>query len=664
MSEALKQLLSENGMTFEDFTAQWERAAEGNKPFAAKRGVQSGPELRRILALPRRQWETRISEFVEPISEFFRNPDWAKADPKLAEKVAAGKATPPTLRPVQAACLAEANDYGGLFAPVRVSGGKTLITLLAPTVFEARIRAQHNRPVRAILFVPAKLIEKTRRDMHRYRNHWLVPAYIRTESYELLGRSQAAKMLEDYKPDIILADEAHRFKNTGAACTKRVKRYMEEHPETIMVALSGTITKRSIHDYAHIAAWCLKKTNPTPRDFPTRYEWSCVIDEKPRVTEDGFSSRLAPGALIEFCNEEERATYSQDPLRCIRRAYRRRLTDTPGVVATQEGPMADCSLTITSEVLTMPEAEAMNVVRVLRQQWERPDGEPILDAIELWRHLREAACGFWYRWNPSAPKEWRDARRDWAKVVREVLKHNRLGLDSESQVRRAVSMSTEPAEAEVDEHATRRNEERRRYHNYRQYADTLQIWRDISPSFQPKTEAVWFSRTVLDRCVKFLKEAEGPIVWVEHVEFGLGLAQMTGLPFFQRGGVDQFKKPIEDYEEEGRSRGVGTPIICSIQSNAEGRNMQPWRSNLVVSPPTAGSIWEQFIGRTHRDGQEADEVTVLLPIVLREQALAFERACNDARYIEDTTGQSQKLCYADIDVIAGNLAPVLPNGSF
>ena len=57
------------------------------------------------------------------------------------------------LRPVQAQALYEMHDYGGLFGPIRVSGGKTLITLLAALVLEAQ---------RPMLIVPAALIEKTR----------------------------------------------------------------------------------------------------------------------------------------------------------------------------------------------------------------------------------------------------------------------------------------------------------------------------------------------------------------------------------------------------------------------------------------------------------------------------------------------------------------------
>ena len=362
---------------------------------------------------------------------------------------------------------------------------------------------------------------------------------------------------------------------------------------------------------------CLRHTNPTPRDFNTLMEWSFVLDET-----RNDDNRLAPGALIEFCTPEERKDeYPSEPLRTIRRAYRRRLVETPGVVATQEGALGT-SLLIDSMIVDMPEiAEATND---LRHSWVRPDGEVCIDAIEQWRHLRELACGFYYRWNPSPPREWRDARRIWAQFVRHVLQNNRRGLDSEAQVVRAVDKGEYPDAA-------------------------LRAWRAIRDTFKINTEAVWLSDKALRAAEKWMREEKG-ICWVEHVEFGHMLAKISGVPFYWRGGQNAYGRPIEAHPP-------GTSLIASIASNHEGRNLQAWSKNLITSCPTTGSILEQLLGRTHRDGQEEDEVIATLSITLREQVLAFNRACADARYISDTTGQEQKLCYADIDVVPFNMAP-------
>lgn len=610
-------------MSQADFEAQQKAAREDDVAFKPKRGVQESPELRRIQALPRRQWETAItSEIVEAISAHLRAPG--------------GKQT---LRPVQAAALCDIHDYGGMFGSMGVGLGKTLVSLLAAQV----LQSDPQKTPRVLLLVPAKLQTKTRREMNSYREHWRFPGYIRVLSYELLGRPQSADLLEQFKPEIIIGDECHRTKNTSAAVTKRLKRWMEAHPETRLVMMSGTITKRSLLDYAHIANWCLKGLNPTPRDFSTRLEWSLVLDEKPRIDNSGQNQKLAPGALEQFCNDEERALYVEDPVKAVRRAYRRRLTDTPGVVATQENALGT-SLSIDSVVIAIP--EAIDAVKRMRQSWIRPDGEEIVDAMEFYRHIRELSCGMWYRWNPSPPQEWMTRRRMWTKAVREVLKNNRQGIDSESLVMRAVKEGKLP-----------------------HHVETLRAWLEIQQTFTPKTEALWVSTAVLDFCAEWMAkdidEGGGGIVWVEHVEFGKQLSQRTGVPFYQRGGVDQRGKPIEDHPTRQHKDGrlIGLPLIASIASNSEGRNMQAWCTNLIVSCPSSGATLEQLLGRSHRPGQEADEVSATIVIALREQAEAFERARKDAIYIADTTGQPQKLTYADVTVIESSQAPLLPDGN-
>jgi len=57
------------------------------------------------------------------------------------------------------------------------------------------------------------------------------------------------------------------------------------------------------------------------------------------------------------------------------------------------------------------------------------------------------------------------------------------------------------------------------------------------------------------------------------------------------------------------------------------------------------STWEQLLARTHRPGQNADEVhfhTIASGIFGK----AFYKALKDAQYIIDTTGQNQRLIYS------------------
>ena len=114
---------------------------------------QDTGELRRILALPRRQHtDADRARFVEALSATLRKPGGTM-----------------TLWPVQATALFEIASCDGAYLPIRVSGGKTLISLLAPTVLGA---------ARPLLIVPAKLVEKTRRDWRRLAAHWKIPEFL------------------------------------------------------------------------------------------------------------------------------------------------------------------------------------------------------------------------------------------------------------------------------------------------------------------------------------------------------------------------------------------------------------------------------------------------------------------------------------------------------
>jgi superfamily II DNA or RNA helicase len=90
-------------------------------------------------------------------------------------------------------------------------------------------------------------------------------------------------------------------------------------------------------------------------------------------------------------------------------------------------------------------------------------------------------------------------------------------------------------------------------------------------------------------------------------------------------------------------------MIVSIHAGKEGLNLQPWATNFVVSPPPNGEQWEQLLGRTHRDGQQADEVTFDVAGFSVEHVEAFWQARRDSEYVAASLGSPQKLLVADHD---------------
>jgi hypothetical protein len=586
-------------------------------------GVKNTPEVQRILELPAYRWQD--DEELEELGRALE--DWLALPPRVDCKRKCGHQPRQQdcpeciraaaacvcrgdgemhLRPVQVAALQAIHDVGGMLGPIRVGGGKTLISYLAGVVSEVD---------RMLLLVPAKLRKKTLRDFALLKRHWRAPARMHLMSFELLARDRGIRELQAYRPDLIVADEAHKLKNTRAACTKRVHRYLtKENPEARYVDMSGTITKRSIMEYYHRQNWAIPDgLQPLPRKYHETKDWADAIDEK-----TSQAGRLMPGALLQLCSDEEIQILAKDhrkstAVRVTREGYCRRLMTAPGVVGTEEQFDGAMSLQIQAHEFALGPA-VVEAFRGLRDDWALPDGHPIDTPIALWRHARELVQGFYYKWDPPPPPEWLIARRSWAGTVREVLKNYR-DIDSPLMVTRAVEESRIPwAKGPLAE------------------------WRAIKDTFKPNTVAEWIDDACLQWVAKWASDRRG-IIWVSEVAFGKRLAEETGLPYYGAKGLCNGRM-IEDETQT---------CIASIAANSEGRNLQQFNENLIVSVPPGGAVWEQLLGRTHRDGQDADDVSADVLMCCYEQWDVFRRARRDAEYIERTTAQVQKLCFADIE---------------
>lgn len=514
------------------------------------------------------------------------------------------------LRPVQAAALYELGTYGGLFGPIPVGHGKTLISLLAAYVLGAQ---------RPLIVLPAALIKRTNKkggEKERYAQHWRIPNNIQFISYEMLGRVQAATFLEELNPDFLIFDEVHRLKNKHAAVTRRLLRFMKAHPNTKVMALSGTVMKKSLLDFGHILRWCLKHNAPIPTTDTELEDWAQALDEKVEEYE-----RADLGALKTLSN-------GVDDIDAVRRGFRDRLISTPGVIAVTGGEddLVSSSLRITALKYDVAPITEQHFEK-LRADWLTPDDWQLKMAVDVWRHSRELALGMHYIWSPRPPDEWRNARRDWGAFVRETLSRSRT-LDSELQVVQACDAGRLPNE-------------------------TLEAWRairDAEPKFIPNVVAVWHDDSAIKVCLEWMKQPG--IVWTEHDLFARRLAEVSGCKYFGAKGLSDDGEAVEDTDHS-------KAIILSIDANKEGRNLQEkWSRNLITAPPEGADIWQQMLGRTHRPGQLADEVEVDVLLGCKEHANAWRRAIAAAESIRDTTGADSKLLFADViwpsdDEIAG-----------
>ena len=88
-------------------------------------------------------------------------------------------------------------------------------------------------------------------------------------------------------------------------------------------------------------------------------------------------------------------------------------------------------------------------------------------------------------------------------------------------------------------------------------------------------------------------------------------------------------------------------IVASMEAQGTGKNLQHYCRNLFTSMPLNGTTFEQVCGRTHRSGQEADEVVIDWFGHTPETADALSVVIEDAEFVQETTGQRQKVLYAD-----------------
>lgn len=564
---------------------------------AAKRlgrqSVLNSNEVERISRLPRRVWEQdpQLPEFVDLVTQYLKKPEGTQK-----------------LRPVQAKALQDLHDMGGLYGPIPVGTGKTLISFLAPTVVEAK---------RPLLVVPAKLKDKTKREFAQLSRHWKEPQGLQIVSYEKLSRVNGTKLLQYHRPDLLIFDESHRLKNTSAAVTRKIAHWMQTFPETKVLAMTGTSTKRSLLDFAHVLRWTLPNCFPLPRNKEELESWACAVDEI-----KSFEKRAPanPGALLVFCTTAERFEGRSG----VRSGVRRRIQETPGVVGLNNA-MPDASLNI-EVVLETGYGSKVRALAAQLRDGVLPNGDIYLEegkeaqALQTkWRIMRTLTSGFWYDWDPPPPKEWLALRAAWRKTVRNILALEIPGLESEALISKAAAAGKINKAVE----------------------DLYKEWRSERDRHKWKTVPVWEDEILLHRIANWSKHHRG-LIWVSEVALGQRIEQKLGLPYFHELGRDRHGRPVESADPKNGS------VVVSVQANSEGRNLQAWNENLVISPPPTGTVWEQMLGRTHRDGQLADEVWVEVVIGCEVEWQCWMQARRDAEFHESFEGE-KRLNVATID---------------
>lgn len=584
---------------------------------AYRNGPRDSKDLQRILAVPRRVLEP-TEALADKWTALLKRPEGTMR-----------------LRPIQAAALEEAFIYGGILGLIGTGAGKTLITLLLPTVWGSE---------NAVLLIPPNLRTKLfDLEYPELSKHWHLPnlvgsstqytdtkAVLHVVTFSALSSAKNSDLLERLGIDDLICDEVHNLRHSSAARTKRflrVARTQRPKPTPTRVdgiglvgsggllrrriaGLSGSITSGAVSDYAHLGRLILGDRSPLPHDWNELQSWGMVLDVPGDAgpAPDGALSALSPGLTA-------------------REGYRRRLVETPGVIATTDNNPG-MGLLFDRRDVKAPKT-VTDALDVLRKDWKRPDGTPLREAIEVYAAARQLACGFFYRaiYPRNEPlelrREWMDIRRAYYGEVRKRLELNIKHQDSYLLLYNAAAAGKWKSAYWAE-------------------------WARIKDLVEPASETVWLDRFLVDAAIKWALEAPG-IVWVESeaVRAAVEIAEGAGIPVYAGGKEDEAALLAEDGSRS---------VVASMRAFNAGVNLQyTFKRNLITTCPASNSLLEQAISRTHRPRDPAqirpavglmDDVTADYYLHTPELVKALKDARAKAAQVYETVGNAQKLSMA------------------
>lgn len=555
------------------------QAAEARRKAA---GIQTATE--RILSLPHQDFAPHGEDLVGKwTSRFQRGPQCALP-----------------LRPIQAIALeacawsAQQTSPVGMVGNIGVGKGKTLMSLLIPEVFDAK---------NPLIIVPPSMRDQLEDDIFMWSQHYKFRVTLdNVLFYSDLSRPEATGRLREIAPDLIICDEAHNFRHSSAARTKRFIRYIQQAPETRVVLMSGTLTGSTLSDYAHLCEIGLREFSPLPTHDHDIDVWGSVLN---------VGGEPDPEAWRVLAGLDPRAAKRRD-VDAMRAAFYRRFATAPGVVSTTTSS-CDADLELYAQYPDLSE-EVRHLMRDLEQTWALPDGTDIIDATHYHRAMGQLSLGFYYVWDwpeGEADEEWLEARRGWASGVRSYLStYAREGCDSPFLVEEYVRATGKPSELR----------------------HLLDVWDGQRHKPEPPTMAIWLDPSPVLHAVQWAAKQERAFLWYHSRAVG-DMLEAFGVPVFRDGTQtpDPHKHPV---------------AALSISVFNKGRNFQAWDNQLILEVPTNGATWQQMLGRTHRQGQTSPVVSASIfqhTWTLRQK---LDKAIERARYAQGMTGEPQKLLQA------------------
>lgn len=543
-----------------------------------------------------------------------------------------------------------------------------------------------------LLLVPASLIRQIYDDYLLLAEHFIVPEIVvhvgardltcaqpgqpvlHVMTHDAISHPRNSAFIEQLCPAALIIDEVDAFAALESSRGLRLSRFMEEHGERVkFCGWTGSLTDKSLTDFAHLCAYAFRLGSPMPIDEDVVEDWARCLDAVP--------APCPPGALLQLCGPQEAEGSDLDR---VRAAFHRRLAETPGFIITETAEvhvMGDdgrpteqmVELVVTSRAVPAIPPIVVEALGKVRQNF-RPDtlvgnrfDDPIEDELQKARIAREVACGMFYRYKfprgePSdAIKEWYAAKSAWFSERREMMLRGRRYLDSpklcEDAAKRAwgdlpqqeVQGAGMPCDCGVDDTGDHDREcaslaLRQSVALPEWRAESWPWWRDVMDTVQPEQEACRLHPFVVEDAAAWGGDRRG-IIWYSMAELGQWINEISGLPL-HAGGPGAGPRIMREIREGA------TSIVASIKSHGRGRNGFQFKfsDQYVINTMSSSKLWEQLLGRAHRTGQKKGVVTTEVCLHTPELRKSFDQALLRSDYVKSVLNQTMKLRLADLSL--------------
>jgi len=561
----------------------------------------------------------------------------------------------------------------GLFAPIGVGWGKTLITLLCAYIAYALFRIK-----KIVLMAPSSVMPQLlTTDLKWARSRIPVcypvhslydkPSHVRRRMatsgnaglyimpYSLLSTKDATDNLDAIEPGLIVCDEIQYLKDRRAARTRRVMEYVHKH-KPLGVGLSGTITRKSILDYHHLIRWCLGSNCPLPLSVSMTNEWAEALDAS--AEDSAGASMTGPlQPLVDWARtvDIKNPQVYTDNRSGFRRAYKLRLSTCPGVVSSGDAEIGTSLVVKNEKVRGYESVEGWSLLselmRKVEDEWLTPNDDEIEYSIHKFKWLYELSAGFYneLRWpEPETlcrqreiisseaeslierAKDHHEAHQIYAEELRRFLRYeSQKNLDTPMLV---GSNMAQHGDRDVP-------------------GELYQKWCEMrAADFEGRPEreghAIRVCPYKINAAVSWamsLPKKKGGIIWVHHQEMGRWV--VDGL---REQGINPIHCPAGKESDAVivNTNNADRVIVASITAHGTGKNLQHFEHQYMLQWPRPAGTAEQLLGRTHRNGQAADELFVVTNNTLLFDDMNFAACLNDSLYIHQTTGSRQKLIQA------------------